>query len=57
MLNFGSCNKKLRKIARFARKKLEVDGWFIKQGFDIEKQELAIFYAKLRKILSFYHIL
>ncbi|MDO4251102.1 MAG: hypothetical protein Q4C68_06300 [Moraxella sp.] len=56
-MNFGSCNKKLRKIARFARKKLEVDGWFIKQGFDIEKQELAIFYAKLRKILSFYHIL
>ncbi|UYZ73352.1 hypothetical protein [Moraxella bovis] len=36
----------MRKIARFSRKKLEVDSYSIRQVFDEEKQDLAIFMQK-----------
>ncbi|WP_167539586.1 hypothetical protein [Moraxella caprae] len=43
----NACLKKSRGIARFSRKKLEVDGHSIKQVFNFEPQDLAIFHAKI----------
>ncbi|MBE9578589.1 MULTISPECIES: hypothetical protein [Moraxella] len=47
----------MRKIARFSRKKLEADSHSIRQVFDDEKQDLAIFMQKLIETLNFHLIL